>query len=109
MSLAMALMLAGCGSAEAPQKIKAAAPVAVGVVAVGEAAAGSGPLVSGVVRARQEAVLAFAVPGRVTQLSVNEGDRVAGGAGAGEAAGSLGGLSNLAGVGGSASTGMNLV
>jgi len=77
--LVLAILLSGCGSADAPQKTQTTPPIPVGVVAVGDAARGAGPLVSGVVRARQEAALAFAVPGRITQLLVNEGDRVAAG------------------------------
>ncbi len=73
------LALAGCASETAAPKVdtKSAKPIAVGVTTVGLAAAGDGPLVSGTVRARQEANLAFAVPGRLSRITVNEGDRVA--------------------------------
>jgi membrane fusion protein (multidrug efflux system) len=77
--LAVLILLSGCGSADELPKAQVARPVPVGVVAVGDAGPGTGALVSGVVRARQEAALAFAVPGRITQLLVNEGDRVAAG------------------------------
>lgn len=75
----VALALAGCGDAATAPKQQAAKPVPVGVVKVGGAIVAPGPLVSGVVRARQEATLAFVVPGRVTRMLVNEGDRVVAG------------------------------
>jgi membrane fusion protein (multidrug efflux system) len=75
------LLLAACSGGDEAPAAKAAAPkpVPVGVTTVGTAAGGEGPLVSGTVRARQEAVLAFAVPGRLSRISVNEGDRVTAG------------------------------
>lgn len=75
---AVCLFLTACGASETPPP-KAAAAVPVGVTSVGDAMTAPGALVSGVVRARQEAVLAFAVPGRVSRMLVNEGDRVAAG------------------------------
>jgi RND family efflux transporter MFP subunit len=75
----IALALTGCGDAETAPQQQVAKPVPVGVVTVGGAIAQQGPLVSGIVRARQEATLAFVVPGRVTRMLVNEGDRVAAG------------------------------
>lgn len=73
------LLLAACGSAGPAPKQQAAKPVPVAVATVGGALAGEGPLVSGTVRARQEANLAFVVAGRLTRVLVNEGDRVAAG------------------------------
>lgn len=74
-----ALLLAACADTDAAPKQQAAKPVPVAVATVGDALAGEGPLVSGTVRARQEANLAFVVAGRVTRILVNEGDRVAAG------------------------------
>lgn len=73
------LILSGCGSSGEAAPRQTAAPVPVGVATVGDASGAPGPLVSGVVRARQEAALAFAVAGRVSRMLVNEGDRVAAG------------------------------
>lgn len=77
--VATAIFLAGCGSADKSTAPKQAAAIPVGVSTVGEGSGPPGALVSGVVRARQEAALAFAVPGRVSRMLVNEGDRVASG------------------------------
>ena len=77
-SLMVMAPVAGCTDDAAP-KAQQARPVPVGIVTVGDAPAGAGALVSGTVRARQEAALAFAVPGRITRLLVNEGDRVGAG------------------------------
>jgi RND family efflux transporter MFP subunit len=79
LTISVALALSGCSDTATAPKQQAAKPVPVGVVTVGDAVAGQGPLVSGVVRARQEATLAFVVPGRVTRMLVNEGDRVVAG------------------------------
>ncbi len=74
-----ALLLAACADTDAAPKQQTAKPVPVAVATVGGALVGEGPLVSGTVRARQEANLAFVVAGRVTRILVNEGDRVAAG------------------------------
>ena len=74
-----ALLLAACSDSGAAPKQQAAKPVPVGVALVGSVLDAEGALVSGTVRARQEANLAFAVPGRITRILVNEGDRVAAG------------------------------
>lgn len=77
--LAFPVLLTGCGAAETPVPKPVAAAVPVGIATVGAGSSAPGPLVSGVVRARQEAALGFAVPGRVSRMLVNEGDRVAAG------------------------------
>lgn len=74
-----ALLLAACADTDAAPKQQVSKPVPVGVTTVGFGLAGEGPVVSGTVRARQEADLAFVVPGRITRVLVNEGDRVAAG------------------------------
>jgi RND family efflux transporter MFP subunit len=79
LTVATMLTLSACADSEATPKQQVAKPVPVGVVIVGGTIAGEGPLVSGTVRARQEATLAFLVPGRVTRMLVNEGDRVVAG------------------------------
>lgn len=79
LAVAATCLLAGCGGAATEPRQQTAKPVPVGVISVGSAVAGEGPLVSGTVRARQEANLAFVVAGRITQMLVNEGDRVAAG------------------------------
>lgn len=71
--------LTACGGPDKPAQNQSAKPVPVGVVTVGGAEAGPGALVSGIVRARRESSLAFVVPGRLSKLLVNEGDRVAAG------------------------------
>jgi RND family efflux transporter MFP subunit len=79
LTLALPPALAGCGSASSEPKQQTAKVVPVGVSTVGNAAGGEGPLVSGTVRARQEANLAFVVAGRITRMLVNEGDPVVAG------------------------------
>jgi RND family efflux transporter MFP subunit len=80
MALILLAVLAGCSASEEKTAPKQnAAPIPVEVTTVGAAGAVQGALVSGVVRARQESPLAFVVPGRVSRLLVNEGDRVAAG------------------------------
>lgn len=80
-ALPAAFLLVACSAGDSsPSKTEAAPKVyPVAVVEVGAVSATTGPLVSGVVRSRQEANLAFAVPGRVSRMLVNEGDRVAAG------------------------------
>ncbi|MDX2210276.1 MAG: efflux RND transporter periplasmic adaptor subunit [Sphingopyxis sp.] len=73
------LLLAACADTDAQPQQQAAKPVPVAVATVGRALDSEGALVSGTVRARQEASLAFVVAGRVTRILVNEGDRVAAG------------------------------
>lgn len=78
-AFATVLTLAACGKAEKAAQSQNSKPVPVGVTIVGDAETGPGALVSGVVRARRESSLAFAVPGRLAKMLVNEGDRVAAG------------------------------
>lgn len=74
-----AFSLAACSETETSQQKQAPKPLPVAVAVVGDAVSAPGVLVSGIVRARQESPLAFAVPGRITRILVNEGDRVAAG------------------------------
>lgn len=81
LSLSFALALAACGKEAASEKTPAAsaAPIAVGVATVGASTQTSMLRLSGTVRARQESTLSFPVGGRLSRVTVNEGDRVGAG------------------------------
>ena len=70
----LAALLTACGSEPPPPP--AAAPPAVTAISVGADNGAAPVLLTGTVRARREAALAFPVAGRVAQLNVDEGDQV---------------------------------
>lgn len=79
LTVALAAMLSACSGGDAPAEAAADPAPLVSVATARAASADGGVGLVGTVRARRETVLSFTTPGRVSQLTVQEGDRVAAG------------------------------
>jgi membrane fusion protein (multidrug efflux system) len=70
-------VLAGCSGSEAPKEAATDQAPLVSVAVARATSVDGGVGLVGTVRARRETALSFTTPGRVAQLTVEEGDRVA--------------------------------